>query len=114
MRSKKMRFILIVATIVICFGLFVLPSITAAKGKVVPIQGVTFDVNSSMKDNLKSLVGKRVYVNLNSGKAFSGILKAVGKRLIHIEKLDGKDYFDALIKIENINAIDTRFREFKR
>lgn len=103
-----------VVVMLICAGLLVVPSITVAKGKVVQVEGVAFDVNASMKDNLKSLVGKRVYVSLNSGKTFSGTLKAVGKRLIHIEKLDGKDYFDALIKIDTINAIDTRFREFKR
>jgi hypothetical protein len=31
-----------------------------------------------------------------------------------LEKLDGKDHFDALLRIENISAIDTRFRNIQR
>jgi hypothetical protein len=33
---------------------------------------------------------------------------------MHLEKLDGKDYFDALLRIDNISAIDTRFRDIQR
>jgi len=77
------------------------------------IEEISYNVNSSLADNLKSLMGKKVYVSLDSGKTFAGFVKEIGKDLIHLEKLDGKDYFDALIKIENINAIDTRFRGFQ-
>jgi ferredoxin-fold anticodon binding domain-containing protein len=78
------------------------------------IEEISYNVNSSFADNLKSLIGKQVYVALDSGKTFAGFIKEVGNDLIHLEKLDGKDYFDALIKIENISAIDTRFRGFQR
>jgi small nuclear ribonucleoprotein (snRNP)-like protein len=67
-----------------------------------------------MEDNLKALIGKKVYVTLDSGKSFAGYVKEVGDHLMHLEKLDGKDYFDALLRIENINAIDTRFRNIQR
>jgi hypothetical protein len=33
---------------------------------------------------------------------------------MHLEKLEGKDYFDALLRIENIIAIDTKFRDIQR
>jgi small nuclear ribonucleoprotein (snRNP)-like protein len=91
-----------------------LPTEAAAKSKVVAIKGVSYNVNSSLADNLKSLIGKKVYVTLDSGSTFTGFVKKVGNHLIHLEKLAGKDYFDALIRIENISAIDTRFRDFKR
>ena len=74
---------------------------------------ISYDVNSFLADNLRSLIGKKVYVALDSGNTFAGFVKEVGSDLIHLEKLDGKDYFDALIKIESINAIDTRFRGFQ-
>ncbi|MCP4368094.1 MAG: hypothetical protein GY797_08315 [Deltaproteobacteria bacterium] len=74
---------------------------------------ISYNVNSSLEDNLKSLIGKKVYVALDSGQTFAGFVKEVGNQLIHLEKLDGKDYFDALLKIENISAIDTRFRGFQ-
>jgi small nuclear ribonucleoprotein (snRNP)-like protein len=67
-----------------------------------------------MAENLKSLSGKKVYVTLDSGETLAGFVKEVGDHLMHLEKLDGKDYFDALIRIENINAINTRFRNIQR
>lgn len=86
----------------------------AAENKPVNIEGIGYNVNSSMADNLKTLTGKVVYISLDSGKTFTGTVKAVGDQLVHIEKLEGKEYFDALIGIQGIRAIDTRFRDFQR
>jgi len=33
---------------------------------------------------------------------------------MHLEKLGHKDYFDALIRIESIVAIEARFRKLER
>ena len=85
-----------------------------AEAKVVAIEGMSYNTNSSMTDNLKSLIGKDVYVTLNSGKTLIGFVKEVGNHLMHLEKLQGKDYFDALIRIEDISAIEARFRKVKR
>ncbi len=91
----------------------ILPSTVSAAANIVNIAGVSYDVNASITDNLKTLTGKKVFITLESGKTFSGKLKSVGKKMIHLEKLDGKDFFDALIKIEDISAVDTRFREYE-
>jgi small nuclear ribonucleoprotein (snRNP)-like protein len=85
-----------------------------AKVTVVPIEGMSYNVDATIADNLKSLVGKKVYVTLDSGSTLSGRIKAVGNHLLHLEKLDGKEYFDALIRIERISAIDTKFRDIQR
>ncbi len=85
-----------------------------AKAKVVAIEGVSYNVNSSMSDNLKALIGKKVYITLGSGKTLAGLVKEVGDHLIHLEKLEGKEFFDALIRIEDIEDIDTRFRNLQR
>ncbi len=90
------------------------PAWVAAKPKVVDLEGMSYDVNASMADNLKTLTGKRAYVTLDGGKVFSGKIKEVGNHFLHLEKLDGKDYFDALIRIEDISAIDARFRDIQR
>ncbi len=113
-RSKMVGSVGLALAIVFCVTMFMLPTEAEAKSKVVAIEGISYNVNSSLAKNLKSLIGKKVYINLDSGKTFVGFVKEVGKKLIHLEKLEGKDYFDALIRIENINAIDTRFRDFKR
>ncbi len=78
------------------------------------IEGIGYNVNATLADNLKSLIGKKVYVTLGSGKVLAGNIKAVGGQLVHLEKIEGKEYFDALIRLESISAIDTRFRGEQR
>ena len=87
---------------------------TAAKPKIVPIEGTRYNVEAPLTANLRALEGKRVYVTLSSGKTLTGLVKKVGKHLLHIEKLAGKEYFDALIRIADIAAIDTQFRKLQR
>ena len=113
-KAKMMNSVGITLAILFCSVLLMLPAEVAAKAKVVAIEGMSYNVNSSMADNLKSLIGKKVYVTLDSGKTFAGFVKEVGNHLIHLEKLDSKDYFNALILIENISAIDAKFRNLQR
>ena len=94
--------------------LFALPALVEAKSEVVAIEGMRYNVNFSLEDNLKSLIGKKVLVTCDSGKTFSGFVKEVGNHLIHLEKLEGKEYFDALIRIENICAVEAQFWKVKR
>ena len=104
-----------IAIVILGFSLFfVFPVNVNADSKVVAIEGMSYNVDSSMADNLKSLAGKKVYVTLESGKTLSGMVKSVGNHLVHLEKLDGKDYFDALIRMDNISAIDAKFRDYQR
>ena len=113
-KSKMVVSVGLAVTILFCAAILLLPTKTEAGSKVVAVEGVSYNVNSSMTDNLKSLIGKKVYVSLDSGTTFAGYVKEIGDHLLHLEKLDGKDYFDALLRIENINAIDTRFRNIQR
>jgi len=86
----------------------------AAKSKVVELKDARYNVNFSLTDNLKGFMGKKVFIHLRSGETLAGFVKAVGNHLVHLEKLERKDYFDALIRLEDISAIDTRFREVQR
>ena len=116
MMKKSMIGVSVGLTLTILFyaAMLILPANVEAATKVVAIEGISYNVNSSLADNLKSLTGKKVYVTLASGETLAGLVKEVGEHLMHLEKLDGKDYFDALIRIENINAINTRFRNIQR
>ena len=93
------------------------PGFTTTPGKaeagVVPIEEIKYDVNFPLEENLKLFVGKKVYVTIDSGKTFAGIVKEAGNHLLWLEKLEGKEFFDALIRINSITAIDTRFRDLK-
>lgn len=99
--------------IMICLGiLMMLPGRVWAGLVELPDMG--YKINAPLVDNLQALTGKKINLTLNSGSTFTGIVKAVGKDLVHLEKLEGKDYFDALILIEDISAIDARFRDYQR
>lgn len=77
------------------------------------VEGAGFNVSGSIADNLQAYMGKDVVIYLRSGKYFQGYVKAIGNNLIHVEKIAGKDFYDALIRIDDITAIEARFREMK-
>ena len=113
-KTKILGSLGIAIAVVFSTVLFTLPKEAVANSKVVAIEGMSYNVNSSLADNLKSLIGKRVSVTIVSGKTLSGFVKEVGDHLIHLEKLEGKEYFDALIRIENISAVEAMFRKSQR
>ena len=76
----------------------------------VPVEGAKFSVDASIADNLKTYQGKRVVRYLDSGNELSGTVKAVSGIHVHLEELDGMDYFDALIRTDRIMAVRARFR----
>jgi hypothetical protein len=98
----------------IFLGLLLLLTSGRADAGLVEIPDMAFKINASMGENLKALAGKKVNVTLASGSTFTGIVKAVGKDFLHLEKLEGKEYFDALIRLAEISAIDARFRDYQR
>lgn len=111
---KKGRRILstIVTVIILCTVVLVAPTVSVGKSPTTT-EGFRFDVGISVKETLKSLVGKDVHVHLRSGKTLQGYVKSVGDVLVHLEKLAGRDFFDALVRIEDISAIEVKFRDFK-
>jgi small nuclear ribonucleoprotein (snRNP)-like protein len=110
-RLKVVGFMAIILFALSTAVILLIPAEVQAQSKVAAIEGVGFNVAGSMKDNLKPLVNKDVYVNLRSGKTYQGFVKSVGDHFIHLEKIAGKDYFDALVRIEDISAIEVKFRE---
>jgi len=64
-----------------------------------------------LEDNLIALKGKSVTVTLFSGKQLTGIVKEVKNKLLHLERLSLKDFYDALIRIDHISAIEARVRQ---
>jgi len=63
-----------------------------------------------MKDLLTSYTGKRVSVKIDGGEALEGTVTKVGSHLVHISKLSGKDFYDAVVVIDRISAVVVRVR----
>jgi hypothetical protein len=62
-------------------------------------------------ENLAALKGKTVTVTLSSGQAVSGVVKDVKNGLLHLEKLSQKDFFDAVVVVDKISAVEVRVRQ---
>jgi small nuclear ribonucleoprotein (snRNP)-like protein len=64
-----------------------------------------------LQDNLLAFKGKSVTITLSSGKQMTGIVKDVKNNLLHLERLSLKDFYDALLRIDHISAIEARVRQ---
>jgi len=75
-------------------------------------QEVKFELNKDygIKEILTGYVGKRVAIRLDAGEELEGIVSSVGDHLVHISKLSKRDFYDALVRIERINAVIIRVR----
>ena len=71
-----------------------------------------FELNGSygVKDVLNSYIGKRVSVRTDAGESLEGTVTKVGSHLVHITKLSGKDFYDAVVVIDKINSVVIRVR----
>lgn len=97
----------------LCWGISLFSQAHAQAKKVTSLEEVKFNTAESFADNLKPYVGKDVIVHLRSGKTIQGYVKSVGNGLLHLEKLAGRDFYDALIRMEDISAIEAKFRDMK-
>jgi hypothetical protein len=65
---------------------------------------------STMKDVLHESLGKRVIVRLESGENLEGTVMKVGDNVVHIAKLSGRDFYDAVVRIDRISAVVFKVR----
>jgi small nuclear ribonucleoprotein (snRNP)-like protein len=94
-------------------AIFIISTASAQSRTATPVPGAKFEVSFSMKENLKAYIGKDVLIHLRSGKTFQGYVKAVGDQVVHLEKIAGRDFYDALIRIDDISAIEAKFRDMR-
>src|SRR4030065_2078313 len=95
-----------VFVIFLFMAIFIISTASAQSRAATAVAGAKFKASFSMKENLKAYIGKDVLIHLRSGKTFQGYVKAVGDQAVHLEKLSGRDFYDALIRIEDISAIE--------
>ena len=78
---------------------------------LVTAQDVPLEVNAdAIKVNLERQMGKRVRLRLISGQDVEGTVVAVGTAGVHVGRLAGMDFFDALVRLDQIAAVVVRVR----
>ena len=99
---RAARIVVSVFIIVICLGF----------SKNLFAQEVKFELNKGygIKEILMGYEGKRVAIRLDAGEELEGIVTTVGDHLVHISKLSKRDFYDAVVRIDKINAVIMRVR----
>lgn len=113
MKTAKTQYSVFSGLVMIIFCLSFFAVSTELSAQTVVIKGVGFNTAGSLKDNLDPLVGKDIFVSIRSGKVYQGFVKSVGNNFVHLEKIAGKDFYDVLIRMDDISAIEAKFRDFK-
>ena len=66
------------------------------------------EVAETLQSNLARRVGEKVELVLISGKSLAGTVKAVGTAGVHLGALEGKEFYDALVRTDQISAVVVR------
>jgi hypothetical protein len=67
--------------------------------------GFQFGKDNSLQTNLLQFKGKTIEIHFKSGGQLVGKLSEVGTQSILLKELHGKEYYDALIVIDDIAAV---------
>ncbi len=92
--------ILCVAVLIVGCSVFYAPNVSADEQK--------YELKSAaatVKDVLAENTGKRVIVRMDTGDNLEGTVSKVGDSLVHISKISGKDFYDAVVRIDKISAV---------
>jgi hypothetical protein len=65
---------------------------------------------ATIKDVLQESLGKRVIVRLETGENLEGTVLKVGESVLHLAKLSGRDFYDAVVRIDRISAVIFKVR----
>jgi molybdopterin-binding protein len=60
---------------------------------------------------LRAQKDKRVTLRLRSGQELTGMLKASNARVAHLAAITGREFFDAVVPLEAIDAVLIRTKE---
>jgi ABC-type phosphate/phosphonate transport system substrate-binding protein len=65
---------------------------------------------ATVKDILSENLGKRVIVRMDTGDNLEGTVNKVGDSVAHISKISGREYYDAVVRIDKISAVIFKVR----
>lgn len=61
-------------------------------------------------DVLRARIGKPVTLVLRSGKEYGGTVGEVRGQAVVLKSLSGKEFYDALIRLDDVSAVEIRNR----
>jgi hypothetical protein len=64
----------------------------------------------NVRDVLTRQIGKSVTLRLRAGEELGGKVQAVGEHVVHLAQLSGRDFYDAVVRVDSIDAVMVRAR----
>lgn len=95
---RSLRGFLVVALAL--FGCMAAGSAAAADAQNPPAQFA-----EDVKTMLDRSVGRMVTLQLASGEELTGTVLYVGERAVQLSRLAGRDYFDAVVRLDRVDAV---------
>ena len=95
-----MKYVITALMIALCWSVSPAPAVFADEAK--------YDLKTpaaTIKDVLVEQTGKRVIVRLETGENLEGTVNKVGESVVHIAKISGRDFYDAVVRIDRISAV---------
>jgi len=95
-----LKYVMSVFVIAMCWTMTSIPAAAADEAKY-ELKALA----ATIKDVLAEQTGKRVIVRLESGENLEGTVTRVGDSVVHIAKVSGRDFYDAVVRIDRISAV---------
>jgi hypothetical protein len=84
-------------------------ALAALSGAVAQQARLAVTADATLRTVLASHIGKPVTVKLTSGDELTGVVRAV-ERVVHLEQLAGKEFYDAVVDLDDVAAVIVRAR----
>lgn len=72
--------------------------------------GLQVDAGDKLRDVLSRQQGKSVKLRLAGGEELEGKVALVGKDVVHLSGLAGREFFDAVVDLDRVQAVIARAR----
>jgi hypothetical protein len=74
-------------------------------------QGITISPADTTQSVIAAQKGKRITLRLRSGQELSGVVRDSSDRLVVLGEVSGREFFDAAVPIDAIEAVLVRARQ---
>ncbi len=104
-RTASLMAISLLLLIAICMAGSMHPALTSTQAK----EAVQLNIHASMMENLLAMKGRAVTVTFAGGQ-LTGSVKDADNGFLHLERLSQKDFYDAIVRIDSVIAVEARVR----
>ena len=97
----KLRFVMVLCVV----------ALQATAATAVYAEAPVLKAGDTLNTVLEGYKGKRVTIRLQGGEELTGRVKFISKELLHLEALNSREFFDAVVDLSRIEALIVRVKE---